>query len=122
MERNTRQRVAIRSALERAERPLTPREVLERAQGEADSIGIATVYRALQRFEEQGLIIPVHIPGDPARYEIAGKGHHHHFRCRLCGRVFEVAGCSGNLERLAPPGFKVESHEILLVGLCAKCR
>lgn len=121
MERNTRQRGAIRSALESADRPLSPQEVLTRARQDVDSLGIATVYRSLSAFEKEGLVIPVHLPGDPTRYELAGKGHHHHFRCRKCGRVFEVEGCPGNLHQLTPAGFKLESHEVLLFGLCGEC-
>ena len=121
MERNTRQREAIRHALEKADRPLSPQEVLLRAQEEVHSLGIATVYRTLATFERDGHVTPVHLPADPTRYELAGKGHHHHFRCRKCGRVFEVEGCPGRLDHLTPAGFKLESHEVTLFGLCADC-
>lgn len=121
MDRNTRQRSAIRTALEAARRPLSPQEVLDRARGKVPSLGIATVYRALNSLEREGWIIPVQIPGDPTRYEVSGKQHHHHFRCRACGRVFEVQGCPGNIDHLAPDGFVLENHEVLLFGLCAEC-
>jgi hypothetical protein len=45
MERNTRQRSAIRDAIAQAERPLLPQEVLDAAQRAVPGLGIATVYR-----------------------------------------------------------------------------
>jgi Fur family ferric uptake transcriptional regulator len=48
MERNTRQRSAIRDAIAQAQRPLLPHEVLEAARTEVPGMGIATVYRNLK--------------------------------------------------------------------------
>jgi len=31
---------------------------------------------------------------------VAGKGHHHHFQCERCDRVFDISGCLDNLRRL----------------------
>lgn len=121
MERNTRQRQAIREAIEGADRPLAPGEILDAAKAAAPTISLATVYRAIKALGDAGEIVPVDIPGEPSRYESAGKGHHHHFHCRECGRAFDVEGCPGSLDRLAPRGFVVEGHEITLFGLCNEC-
>lgn len=121
MQRRTRQRDAIRSAIEAAGRPLTPAEVHEAAQTEAPTLGLATVYRALRALEEAGEISAVEVPGEPPRYERSDLGHHHHFQCTVCGRMFDLEGCPGNLGRLAPKGFVVERHEIMLFGRCAQC-
>lgn len=121
MERNTRQRSAIRRAFETTDRPLSPAEVLEAAQDEVPGLGIATVYRAIRDLQAAGWLTPVEIPGEPARYERAHLGHHHHFHCRTCNRVFEVHGCPANLSRLAPSGFEVESHDVVLYGRCDRC-
>lgn len=121
MERNTRQRAAIRRAFDDARRPLGPQEVLDLAQPYAPGLGIATVYRALKSMVEEGQLAPVELPGEPARYESAGRGHHHHFRCNSCDRVYEVEGCPGDLSPLAPPGFQLQGHDVLLYGRCAYC-
>ncbi|MEW6280573.1 MAG: transcriptional repressor, partial [Candidatus Eremiobacterota bacterium] len=52
MERNTRQRDAIRRALADANRPLAPQEVLEEARRYSPGLGIATVYRNLKGLEQ----------------------------------------------------------------------
>lgn len=121
MQRNTQQRLAIRNVLDRAKRPLSPQEILERAQREVRGLGIATVYRTLNSFLERGDVIAVQLPGEASRYEVAGKKHHHHFRCRKCSKVYMVHGCLGTGETITPPGFKLEGHELLLFGLCSDC-
>ncbi|MEY2594700.1 MAG: hypothetical protein RI972_2389, partial [Pseudomonadota bacterium] len=108
-ERNTRQRTAIRAALEQAGRPLLPAEVLEAAQAEVPGLSLATVYRGLKSLVEDGAIAPVSLPSEVTRYEVAGHHHHHHFQCLSCQRVYDVHACPGDLGRLAPPGFSVES-------------
>ena len=121
MERNTRQRAAIREALAHAARPLLPQEVLDAAQSGAPGLSIATVYRNLRTLLDEGELRSVMLPGENARYELAGGGHHHHFQCLTCQRVFEVHACPGNLAALAPPGFTVEDHDLTLYGRCREC-
>lgn len=121
MERNTRQRTAIREAIAAAERPLLPQEVLEAAQTGVPGLSLATVYRNLKALLEDGDLQAVNLPGENPRYELADHPHHHHFQCRQCQRVFEVHACPGDLASLAPPGFTVDGHELTLYGLCRTC-
>jgi Fur family ferric uptake transcriptional regulator len=121
MERNTRQRQIIRQVFAEADRPLGPQEVLQAGQAHAPKLGIATVYRTLKGLIEDGWLVQVALPGEPSRYEIAGKEHHHHFRCRSCDRVFEIAGCFANMKWLTPSGFQLEDHEVVLYGTCDAC-
>jgi Fur family ferric uptake transcriptional regulator len=118
---DTLQRRALRAAFERADRPLSPGEVLRAARRGAPRLGLATVYRNLRLLLAEGWLVEVALPGAPNRYEIAGKHHHHHFRCRSCDRVFEVDGCPPDLRALLPRGFRLESHDITLVGRCPDC-
>jgi len=103
---------------EREQRPLNAHELHELLP----RIGIATVYRGLQRLVEDGWLQALAMPGAITYYERTDLGHHHHFRCEACARVFDIHGCARGLETLAPEGFAVHSHEILLVGTCALCR
>jgi Fur family ferric uptake transcriptional regulator len=122
MIRQTRQRAAVRDALESGDRPMSPENVLASAQRRVPSLGIATVYRAIRGLVEAGWLVPVDLPGQPRRYEVAGKDHHHHFHCRRCGQVFEVFGCVAGFPALAPRGFRVTGHEVVLYGYCQPCR
>ena len=121
MERNTRQRSAIREAIAQAERPLLPQEVLDAAQQAVPGLGIATVYRNLKALVDEGELRPVNLPGENPRFELAGHQHHHHFQCTQCQRVFDVHACPGDLSRLAPQGFTVEDHDLTLYGRCKDC-
>jgi Fur family ferric uptake transcriptional regulator len=121
MQRQTQQRAAIRRAFDEADRPLSPQEVLQRATGSIPSLGIATVYRNIRTLVAENWLRSVELPGTPDRYEVAGKGHHHHFHCRCCDGVFEVDACPGPMTDLSPNGFILEAHEIILYGLCRGC-
>lgn len=121
MERDTQQRRAIGAALDEADRPLGPQEVLDAARRRSPGLGIATVYRTLKAWVESGRLQQVDLPGEPPRYERTGKSHHHHFHCRRCDRVYEIDGCPEGLRGLTPPGFSLESHELVLYGRCSAC-
>ncbi len=120
-ERNTKQRDAVHAALESAGVPLNPREILTLAQKSVAGLGIATVYRTLKLLAGEGLVEVVEIPGEAPRYELSGKGHHHHFYCRGCGKVMEVHGCPGDFSGLTPRGCTLDGHELVLFGRCGAC-
>jgi Fur family ferric uptake transcriptional regulator len=119
--RKTKQRDALQAVLEGADRPLSVGELLDAASKRVDGLGVATVYRAIGSLLDAGWIEAVDIPGEATRYERSDKGHHHHFQCQKCERVFDVAGCLENLRKLAPPSFRVSDHAVTLYGLCASC-
>jgi len=121
VDRNTPQRDAIRALFTPEGRPLSPSEILEMASETIPTLSQATVYRTLRALEDAGEIVAVEFPSEPARYEMAGKEHHHHFRCESCGKAFETHGCAGDLSPMIPEGFRVTRHEITLYGLCQAC-
>jgi Fur family ferric uptake transcriptional regulator len=120
MMRETQQRDAIRETLAIAGRPLAVDELLQLARNKVTGLGIATVYRNLKILQSEGEITQVDLPGQAARWEIAG-GHHHHFLCRTCDRLFEVYDCPEDISHILPEGYSLEKHDILLQGLCAAC-
>jgi Fur family ferric uptake transcriptional regulator len=121
MERNTRQRDAIRAVIEHAHRPLGIQEVFTLAAKERPGLGIATVYRTIKTLLADEVLREVELPGAVPRYELAHLDHHHHFHCRRCDRVYEIEGCPGRLKGLTPRGFKMEGHDLTITGLCAAC-
>jgi Fur family ferric uptake transcriptional regulator len=121
MAQNTRQRAAIRAAVEAAGRPLSPAEVLTLARRSVPGLGVATVYRTIKALLDEGAVVAVELPGAPPRYEPAGRTHHHHFRCRACDRLYEVPGCAPGIAALTPAGFELDGHELVLYGRCDRC-
>lgn len=121
MTRDTRQKRAIRDAFKRADRPLSPEQARTVAAKESDGLGIATVYRTVRSLLENGQLTLVDIPGRGTYYEVAGKGHHHHFACEDCGAVFELEGCISEFQGRLPPGFRTRGHDVTIFGSCATC-
>jgi Fur family transcriptional regulator, ferric uptake regulator len=121
MKRKTEQRALIREVMGQATRPLTANEVLDLAQEKRAGLGIATVYRTINGLVEEGWLLPVELPGEPARYERRELEHHHHFQCQACRKVFDVPGCAGLPTTGVPSGFEVARHEIVYYGRCAEC-
>ncbi len=117
----TRQKLVVSEVFERANRPLTVPEVCRVARRKLPSLGIATVYRAIKQFVSAGLVRAVEIPGVPPHYERAAGNHHHFFLCQHCKRLFDLVGCVRGVGGLAPRGFRVRQHEIVLYGQCATC-
>jgi Fur family ferric uptake transcriptional regulator len=120
--RKTRQLQAIHDVLNAADRPVSIDEILRAAQQQEEGLGVATVYRTVKALVEEKRVVAISLPGEAPRFEVAGKGHHHHFQCNQCGRVFETKACIDDLRRLVPRRFQMTGHEIVLYGRCAECR
>lgn len=121
MIRKTQQREVIRGIIFGCNRALSVNEIYDEALKSHPTMGISTVYRTLKSLLESAEIITVEIGGEAPRYEMANLAHHHHFKCRSCEKVFDIAGCLPQVSDLLPKGFKLFSHEITLFGTCAKC-
>ena len=118
MQRANQQQTVFR-ALAATDGPLSARELWSRLSG--TGIGLATVYRALQRGVEEGTLESVEVLGNGVRYEPKDREHHHHFLCSTCDHAFDVFGCVEGLESLVPDGFQLTGHEVVLRGTCDGC-
>ena len=120
--RRTQRRLRILEALHGARRPLTARELwTQLGEGNVD---LATVYRTLERFVAASLVDQVQLGDGIGRYEIAGRSHHHHLVCTVCGAIDSLATCGiGPIESIAmrERGFRVASHSLELYGTCQEC-
>jgi len=119
--RSTRQREAIRQVFKDHSRPLLPTEVLKAARRRVPNLGLATVYRTLKRLTEEGWLVGFGLPGQSQTYYERAQGHHHHFYCRECEKLFKVNCVPAHLKDLTPAGFVHEGHELVLYGLCKPC-
>ncbi|MFP4355907.1 MAG: Fur family transcriptional regulator [Phycisphaerae bacterium] len=119
--RKTRQQAAIADVLEQAQLPLTARQILQRARKQVPSLSQATVYRVLNRLQQEDRAALLELPGQTPLYESTDRRHHHFFRCLSCGQLFEVDGCDELLRQLVPEGFQLQQHEVFLAGTCSRC-
>ena len=122
MERMTQQGEAIRRVFTESDLPLGLQDTLKAAQKYAPSLGIATVYRTIKVLLADGWLLPVNLPGQSPRYISIDKPHQHYFQCRICVMLFPVDCPMRSLTRLAPSGFRLEGHEMVLYGLCPTCQ
>lgn len=85
----------------------------------------ATVYRTLPLLAEAGILQPAIVVGEERSYETTfGRQHHDHLVCRGCGRVveFEFEAFEMLQRDVAQKhGFRLESHQHVLVGTCPDC-
>ena len=118
--RRTEQREAIVDALRGSERAVTAQEL----HGQLDGVGLATVYRNLQRLADSGTADTLRRENGELAFLLCEGGHHHHLTCRECGRVERVRDCRLDdwaREVAADHGFADVEHHAELVGLCAAC-
>jgi Fur family transcriptional regulator, ferric uptake regulator len=121
--RNTKQGESILNVLQNAEGPLAIPEIHARAKQDIANLGLATIYRAVNRLLSENAILEVTLPGEDLRYELRRSHHHHHFRCTQCEKVFELDFCPVQLPRgtVLPNGYTVFEHHLTLYGVCQAC-
>jgi len=100
---------------------------IHEAVGGGRSVGLASVYRALDVLAQLRLVQRVDVGDGVARFEpaVPGGEHHHHLVCDDCGKVeaFEDHGLEQALGRVAAStGYALDGHEVLLRGACGDCR
>ncbi len=121
MKRKTTQRAAIEAVFRQHDGPVSVDDILADGRVMVDSLNQSTVYRNLKLMLQRGRIKQISHPSLGTLYERTGKGHHHHFHCRGCNRIYELPGCALKENEVAPDGFVMEDHEVFLFGLCPIC-
>ena len=122
-------RLLIEFLTEEENKHLTPEEIYEKLNPDHPNLGIATVYRNLQNFENLGIVQRLSLGDGIARYELAelekDVHQHHHLVCIECGRLIEVKGdLLGELEKKIETlyNFEILDHDLKFYGYCNKCQ
>jgi Fur family ferric uptake transcriptional regulator len=103
----------------------TPEQVCEHVQGEAGSLNLSTVYRALDLLEELGVVSHTHLTHSSPTYQVADHVDHLHLVCRRCGSITEAdLGLAEPLARAVERhhGFRTDLPHLSLHGVCARCQ
>ena len=123
--RATRQGRAIEQLLSDADVFLSAQDIYARLRDEGHTVGLATVYRHLQRLTAEARIDAVKGDDDQFVYRLcASVHHHHHLVCRQCRRSTELE--SAEVERWAASqasrfGYTDVEHTVEIFGVCAEC-
>lgn len=119
-------RTAVIEALARHDCAVTALELDDELRRRKPRVGRASIYRALELFEQLELVRRIEATRGTAAYErIEPDGHHHHHAiCRDCGRMetFEDRGLERAIARISGGiSFEVSEHDVILRGLCKRC-
>ncbi|MFQ3236326.1 MAG: Fur family ferric uptake transcriptional regulator [Paraglaciecola sp.] len=88
-----------------------------------EEIGLATVYRVLNQFDDAGILNRHHFEGGKSVFEISHKDHHDHLVCLNCGKVieFEDDVIERRQEEVAQRhNMTLTHHSLYLYGECKK--
>jgi Fur family ferric uptake transcriptional regulator len=123
-ERSTRQFQAVLDELSRSDDFRSAQDIYAAMRSRGATVGLATVYRALQSLVDSGRADLLRSDTGEARYRECGQAHHHHLVCRSCGKAVEIQGPA--VERWADQmaarhGYTDVSHTVELFGACPDC-
>jgi Fur family ferric uptake transcriptional regulator len=86
-----------------------------------EEIGLATVYRVLNQFDDAGIVSRHHFEGGKSVFELSQKKHHDHLVCLKCGKVveFEDDVIETRQEDIAKKHkITLTNHSLYLYGEC----
>jgi Fur family ferric uptake transcriptional regulator len=126
-------RQAILQKLAKTTRHFSAEQLYHSVHKKYPAVGLATVYRTLEMLCQVGLVLKHDFGDGLSRYEVAvspNQEHHHHLICTECGRIIdfsemveEETRITKELEKILSKKyrFRIGSHQINFLGLCAKC-
>ena len=115
----------IISTLSNEHAHLTSLKIFEEIRSSLPAVNPSTVYRALDRLVNNGIVSVSDMGTGSAVYELLADGMHHHLVCQKCGIVttldhVEVKdffdGIQGNHH------FQVLTNHLILFGICESCQ
>ena len=125
-QRNTRQRTEIVALLDGLDEFRSAQQLHELLHTRGSTIGLATVYRAVQMLSESGQVDVLRTEdGESVYRRCVRQSHHHHLVCRFCGQAVEIDGPGAEewaSDVASAHGFVDVEHTIELIGTCAECR
>jgi Fur family transcriptional regulator, ferric uptake regulator len=106
---------------------LSAQELFDGLREEGRTVGIASVYRALDELAQLRLVHRVELGHGVSRFEAADPSgmHHHHLVCGACGKVeaFDDTTLEKAVDRVAGTyDYALNAHEVVLHGACGDCR
>ena len=129
----TKHRDQILKILQEHEREhMTAGQVLDELRARGVSIGVATIYRQLDRLVEEGAVNKYMVDAvTGACYEFKGEhgaqSAYVHGKCEKCGKVVHIErrtmeAAMQNLSGGGDSGFELDCTRTLFYGICGDCR
>ena len=124
----TKQRELIFNVLKNSsEKHLTPEQLFSIVHEDHKQVGIATVYRTLNIFEELGIVNKQEFTDQAYTYEImnSDNDHHDHIICTSCGKILEdeflsVDDVKSSLKK--DYNFDLSYYSLRIYRICSDCQ
>ena len=100
---------------------ISAEELYKKLLDQGEEIGLATVYRVLNQFDDAGIVTRHHFEGGKSVFELAHQEHHDHLVCLDYGRVIEFPDGVIELrqrEIAERHGLSLTHHSLYLYGHC----
>lgn len=121
VEKRFHKRDAILAFLRQSKEHPTAEALYSALHAEYSGISLATVYRNLALFKQQGLAISLGTVNGKERFD-GRTDPHIHFCCSSCGNVDDLENYSLPAETcLTPEGYRVDAVQVMLTGVCPNC-
>lgn len=122
--RSTRQRATVLGLLDTVDGHLSADELVGALADHGTALPRSTVFKVLDDLVGAGLVLRAELGPGAARFEsAAATGPHHHFVCRVCGAIEDVAHEVLPVDtRRIVAEHEVHRIEIVLRGRCSACR
>ena len=119
-------RIIVETLLRNLGTHLNARELLELAQKEDSSIGIATIYRTIELLNSLGMLNMVNLEEGFLRFEVPDEQMHFHVFCRSCGKTVHLDDEDKKMaevkEWAKSEGFDLLPQTFEMAGICDACR
>lgn len=119
--RYSRQRDAILGLLRSTKTHPTAEWIYARLKDTLPNLGLATVYRNLRLFCEQGLVQKIDC-GDGVEHFDADVSPHYHYYCTCCGKIIDLDMPTLKINSRLPDGLTAQSHQLTFFGRCNQCQ
>ncbi len=122
--RNTTQKRILLEEIRSSRSHRTAAELYDAVRDRLPHISLGTVYRNLELLTETGDVRRLGGAGQESRFDGVTETHYH-LRCRICGRIDDVAGSLGvqlNGEVANSSGWLFGEPTVEFEGICPDCR
>ena len=96
-------------------------EIYQELYNQIPTLSKTTIYNTLNLFAEKGLVTVLTIDGKETRYDAITESHAH-FKCILCGRVYDVDVESDIFKIDNVDGHEVQEAHLYFKGVCKNCQ
>ena len=124
----TKQRELIFNILKNSsQKHLTPEELFSIVHKDHKQVGIATIYRTLNIFEELGIVNKQEFTDQAYTYELIDptQDHHDHIICTSCGKILEDEFLSVDEVKKSLKDqydFDLSYYSLRIYGICSDCK